>query len=155
MSSSNISLIISLISIGISMYNFYREMRRLKIEINNIRITEDKYTNIVIVRCIISNHSKNQITISSIDLIADNVINVALAESIFISEINVEVFNQKASWTDNSITLPLKLDSYDNLETAIVFPVKKNSNISNKSKIIFKTSRGKKKITLKNKLLNK
>lgn len=145
---SLISLVFSCISLAMSIYNFWSEMMRLKIDILDLIPANDTYVDAVIVHCIISNRSKNQITINSIDLISDNVTYMALVNSIFISSIGVEIFEQETKWEDNSIELPLKLGSYDGTETAIIFPMKKFSDLSSKIKIVLKTSRGKKTVIL-------
>lgn len=145
---SIISLVLSIISLIMSIYNFWKEMMHLKIEVSDIIIDKDDVTDVAMVRCIISNQSKNQINIHGIDLVDNGISHISLEQSVFICTIGVEIFNQKTEWRENSIQLPLKLNSYDSAVTTLIFPIPQKLELSNKSKIIFKTSRGKKKVNL-------
>lgn len=151
---SAISIFFSLVSLLLSIYNFCKELRHLKVEISKIDVTTDEYKNVLIVSCTIINNSKNNITINSINLLLNNEIYSSIENSIFLGYGDMQILNQEAKWENHSIQLPLKLSSYDSAVTSIVFPISKDTHIDNKIKVIFKTSRGKKKLSVSKKRYN-
>lgn len=144
------SLIISVISLALSIHNWYIGRMHLKIKLNHFTVTKENDLNVLIVHCTISNCSKNNLTINSIDLINNKIKYNSIENSLSLGSIFVELFEQKAEWETTSIDLPLKLEPFDSVSTSLIFPLGSNTILCKKSKIIFYTSRGKKKLTIIN-----
>ena len=147
-----ISLIISIISLIISIctfvYEFSVNRKNLKINLSekHFNFYKDDEVFCLSINCNIANKSRNPINISSIKLDFENQILSAIPVPIGQIGDGFTLHGQIIKYEINSITLPIRLESYDNLETSIVFVYSANalSNFSNKrTKITFNTSRGK------------
>ena len=139
----------SFILLGMPIYNLISELKHLKIETHNVTVFQEKHNCSIIARCTISNRSKNEITITSIYLLLNNNEIQALEKSVCLSYIGVEVLGHQNTTEENTIALPLRLKSYDSIETTLIFPASKSIKIPKKSKVILKTARGNKKVGFK------
>lgn len=150
----DISTKISIISLCLSLctlaYTWYVHKKNLKIIIDKKQYFSVKDNNKFFFESIIpvrlDNRSRNPITISSIQLIYNSKIINAIPVSFSYKGETIAFFEETKSYEFSTIELPLRLNPYDNLETAILFfywdeSVDHNNDI--KSKIIFNTSRGK------------
>lgn len=148
-----VSLIISILSILISsgtlIYTWYVNKKNLKIIIDkeqHFQVKDDDkffFESIIPVR--LDNYSRNPITISSIQLVYNDKTINAIPVSFPYKGDSITFYNETKNYDFCTIELPLRLESYDNLETAILFYIWDKAPIYNnniKSKIIFNTSRG-------------
>lgn len=149
---SNISLIISVISLIISIctfvYEFSVNKKNLKINLSekHFNFYKDAEVFCLSINCNIANKSRNPINISSIKLDFENQSLSAVPVPIGLKGDGFTLYGQIIKYETSSISLPIRLESYDNLETSIVFVYFADdlSNFSNKrTKITFNTSRGK------------
>lgn len=136
------------ISVATSLYTFLTNKMNLEFNIQHSSQFKDEYNNPIIVSCTINNKSQNNISINSIELKLNNKFYQSIRTPIQLGTISFTVFDHDVNETNQSIKLPLKLESYDSVNTSLLFPIPKEIIIPKKMKIIVYTSRGKKTLSV-------
>lgn len=139
-----VSIIISIISLILSLYNFVREFTHIVFEIGDISVHSNNDIQFLFIQLTISNRSKNNITINrAIATISNQEYPVAPNE-ISLGEGGIMFGTQPIRYTSKTFAFPIKIDSYDSCSDILLIPITKHTIIPKKIKICFKTSRGKK-----------
>lgn len=120
----------------------------LEFNIQYLSQFQDEYNNPIIVSCTINNKSQNNISINSIELKLNNKFYQSIRTPIQLGAISFTIFDHNVNETNQTIKLPLKLESYDSINTSLLFPIPKEIIIPKKMKIIVYTSRGKKTLSV-------
>lgn len=154
-----VSVIALIISLATFIYTYVTNMPNFKVEFfeNNFSFVKDDDKYLLYVKCELRNNSKNPINVSSIQLklSSEKYPISALIKSIKVAGDDLTIHDQNINYNVQSIELPKHFESYDSLETTIVFTVftytddpRLNYLKPQTAKIIFNTSRGKVKKTI-------
>ena len=119
------------ISVATSLYTFLTNKMNLEFNIQNSSQFKDEYNNPIIFSFTINNKFYQSIR-----------------TPIQLGTVSFTVFDHDVNETNQSIKLPLKLESYDSVNTSLLFPIPKEIIIPKKMKIIVYTSRGKKTLSV-------
>lgn len=136
------------ISVATFLYTFFTSKMNLEFNIQYLSQFQDEYNNPIIVSCTINNKSQNNISINSIELKLNNKFYQSIRTPIQLGAISFTIFDHNVNETNQTIKLPLKLESYDSINTSLLFPIPKEIIIPKKMKIIVYTSRGKKTLSV-------
>lgn len=136
------------ISVATFLYTFFTSKMNLEFNIQYLSQFQDEYNNPIIVSCTINNKSQNNISINSIELKLNNKFYQSIRTPIQLGAISFTIFDHNVNETNQTIKLPLKLESYDSINTTLLFPIPKEIIIPKKMKIIVYTSRGKKTLSV-------
>ena len=143
----NFSFFISLVSLFLSIYNFLCECMHLKINIKNVSLLKNDGNNFLTIDSEISNCSKNNITIYSVEAIINKKHIESVRNVIKLSGVGVDIGDSRAEWNAISIEIPIRLTSYDSVIGFLLIPMPNDINPTKNIRLCFKTSRGKKYIT--------
>lgn len=149
-----IAIISLLISIITFIYNYHCNKMNLKITYRNSNFIDFNDYKYMIINCIIDNKSRHFISINNVYFIFNNQKFHCISEDILLGSTSKKVLGADVNYEESSHKLPYKIDSYDSFITSILFEVDTNFNIPDKLKIKFNTSRGVKKLTIKNNTKN-